>query len=131
MKVNYAMVRTRIVKGPFEGGTLPITPRHSGNATIEFGKEIDWILSVTGRYVGKRILANDLANEQPNLPAYAVYDVRLGEQGQYFEWFFSINNVLNRQYEDFGGIGGFPFGSRIGFNPSPERNYTGGIALRF
>lgn len=89
------------------------------------------MLSITSRFVGKRFLANDLANEQEKLPSYTVIDTRLAYFSDSFEAFFGVNNILDREYEEFGGVGGFPFGDRIGFYPSPERNYIGGISVRF
>lgn len=131
LKGGYTMTRTEILEGPFQGSRLPITPKHAGSAGIDLGKEEGYRLSLAGRFVGKRFLANDLANQAEKLPAYSVYDGRLSYQGVAFEFFFGVNNVFNRKYEDFGGLGGFPFGTRIGFNPSPERNYIGGGTMTF
>lgn len=130
-KGSYAMTRTKIMQGPFEGGNLPITPKHAGSATVDWGKEKGLIFSVTGRFVGNRILANDLANNQEKLPGFSVWDARIRFNGESFEPFFGVNNILNKKYEEFGGVGGSPFGSRIGFNPSPERNFMGGATIRF
>ncbi|HET6465869.1 MAG TPA: TonB-dependent receptor [Nitrospiria bacterium] len=128
---SYAFTRTEIQQGPFDGSHLPITPRHAGSVTMDWGQDQGSILSVTGRFVGNRILANDLANQQEKLPAYSVLDAKYSYRADYGEVFFGINNFLNRKYDDFGGVGGFPFGSRIGFNPAPERNYIGGATIRF
>jgi outer membrane receptor protein involved in Fe transport len=125
------MTRTKIIEGPFEGGNLPITPKHAGSATLNWGKEKGLILSVTGRFIGKRILANDLANVQEKLPAFMVMDTKLTYRGDSLDLFFGVNNVTDRQYEEFGGVGGSPFGSRIGVNPSPERNFMGGATIKF
>jgi iron complex outermembrane receptor protein len=130
-KGSYAMTRTKIMQGPFEGGNLPITPKHAGSATVDWGKEKGLIFSVTGRFVGNRILANDLANNQEKLPGFSVWDARIRFNGESFEPFFGVNNLLNKKYEEFGGVGGSPFGSRVGFNPSPERNFIGGATIRF
>ena len=131
LKGYYAVTRTEIRKGPFEGSTLPITPKHTGSGTIDLGKREGWMLSVTGRFVSKRFLANDLANTQEKLPKYSIYDARLRYSTTHFEAFFGVNNIFNNKYEEFGGVGGFPFGTRIGINPSPERNYIGGATLKF
>lgn len=130
LRGGYTFTRTEITEGPFEGSTLPITPRHAGNAGIDVGEE-GWLFSFTGRFVGSRFLANDLENVQEKLPAYAVFDTRLTYSADHFEIFFGVNNLLNREYEEFGGVGGFPFGTRVGVYPSPERNYIGGATIRF
>ena len=128
---SYSVTRTEILKGSFQGNHLPITPKHSGAVAVHLGRGKGLQLSATGRFNGKRIPANDLANVQKKLSAYSVLDLRLSYKGDNLELFFGSNNVLNRKYEEFGGVGGFPFGSRIGVNPSPERNFLWGGTLRF
>ena len=130
LKGNYTLTRTEIIEGPFEGATLPITPQHVGSATLNWGRTKGWMLSIAGRFVGERILANDLANVQEELPSYTVFNTRLQFSGDIFDIFVGVNNVLNKKYEEFGGVGGFPFGDRVGVFPSPERNGVAGITLR-
>jgi len=129
LKGSYALTRSEIKEGPFKGGKLPITPRHAGSLTLEWEPENDWTISLAGRFVGRRFLANDLANQQEKLPKYAVVNGRLSYSKDHYDAFFGVNNIFNREYEEFGGVGGFPFGSRIGVNSSPERNYLAGVTF--
>lgn len=130
-KGSYAITQTKIQQGPFDGSHLPITPKHAGSVTMDWGKEKGPMLSATGGFVGSRYLANDLANQQEKLPKFIVVDAKISYRFNAGAVFFGVNNLLNRKYNDFGGVGGFPFGSRIGFNPSPERNFIGGGTFRF
>ena len=102
-------------------------------ATIDLGQGFAMWSQV--RFVGSRFLANDLANGFDKLSGYAIWDAKLSYsfptrfgKGSAF---FALNNILDREYEEFAGIGGFPFGSRIGFFPSPERNWLGGLKIVF
>lgn len=131
LKGTYTLTRTKIMEGPFEGGRLPLSPKHTGSATIEMGQTPGILFSVTSRMVGRRILVNDLANIQEKLPGYAVVDAKVSYTADAGEFFIGVNNILDKEYMDFGGVGGFPFGDRIGFNPAPERNYSGGVTVRF
>jgi iron complex outermembrane receptor protein len=131
LRGGYTFTRTEIKEGPFAGSALPITPKHVGSAGVDFGRGRGWIFSLNGRFVGRRILANDLENTREKLPGYAIFDTRLVHSTDMFELFFGINNLLNKEYEEFGSIGGFPFGSRVAVYPSPERNYIGGATVRF
>jgi iron complex outermembrane recepter protein len=128
-KGSYTMTRTEITEGPFKGRRLPITPKHTGSATMDWGKEKGPMLSVTGRFVGRRIPANDLANAQEKLPSYTVVDVKLIYRGESLEIYVGTNNVFNRKYEEFGVVSSS--GSGISVYPSPERNFIGGMTLRF
>jgi iron complex outermembrane receptor protein len=130
---SYTFVDTEIEEGPFKGSDLPITPRHLGyiGANIDFGD--GFTLWNRARFVGKRFLANDLANTFDKLPGYGVWDAKLSYAYQDtwgdFSAFFGLNNILDKEYEEFGGIGGYPFGSRIGFFPSPERGFVVGVTF--
>jgi iron complex outermembrane recepter protein len=127
LRGSYTFTRTEILEGPFKGGELPITPKHAGAVTLDWGRRPGWILSVTGRFTGARYLANDLDNDLDKLPKYSAWDAKLSYFGDSFEYFMGVNNLMNREYDDFGGVNG----PRIGFNPAPERNYLGGVTLRF
>jgi outer membrane receptor protein involved in Fe transport len=126
-------VDTEIEEGPFKGSRLPITPRHLGyiGANIDLG--YGFTLWNRARFVGKRFLANDLANTFDKLPGYGVWDAKLSyayeDEWGHFSAFFGVNNILDKEYEEFAGIGGYPFGSRIGFFPSPERGFVGGLTF--
>lgn len=130
---SYTFVDTEIEEGPFKGSRLPITPRHLGyiGANIDLG--YGFTLWNRARFVGKRFLANDLANTFDKLPGYGVWDAKLSyayeDEWGHFSAFFGVNNILDKEYEEFAGIGGYPFGSRIGFFPSPERGFVGGLTF--
>lgn len=130
---SYTYTETEIKTGTFSGSELPITPRHKGHiiAIIDLGKGFS--LWNQARFVGKRYLANDLSNSFTRLPAFEVWDVKLTYQHDWknvdLSIFAGVNNVLDEEYEEFGGVGGYQFGSRIGVNPSPERNFLGGITV--
>jgi iron complex outermembrane receptor protein len=130
-KAGYTLSQTKIKEGPFSGSELPITPTHSGSGTIEWGDRKGLLFTFTGRFSGRRILASDLANDQEKLPKYAVYDTRLSYASTNFEAFVGVGNLFDRKYVEFGGVGGSPFGSRIGYNPAPGRNYIGGGTVHF
>lgn len=127
VRASYTLSTTTIQEGQYKNNDLPITPNHAGSATVEWGKRQGMLLSFTGRFSGRRYLANDLANDQEKLPKYAVYSTRLSYASDVYEAFVGISNLFNRKYDEYGGVNG----SRIGFYPAAERNYIGGATIRF
>jgi len=131
---TYTYTDTEIEKGSYKGSEMPITPRHMGSisATTDLGKGFS--LWNQARFIGKRHLANDLANLMDKLPAYNVWDMNLSyaHEGHFgtVSAYCGVNNLMDEEYTENGGIGGFPFGSRVGIYPSPERNYTAGVSIR-
>ncbi len=130
---GYTFVDTGIEEGPFKGSELPITPRHVGYIEADIDLGYGFTLWNRARFVGKRFLANDLANTFDKLPGYGVWDAKLSyayeDKWGDFSAFCGISNILDKEYEESGGIGGLPFGSRIGFYPSPERGFVGGVTF--
>ena len=131
---TYTFTDTEIGKGPFKGSEMPITPNHMGSisATTNLGRGFSIWNQV--RWIDQRYLASDLNNVMDRLPAYQVWDMKLsydykGHLGT-FSAFCGINNLLDEEYTENGGIGGFPFGTRIGIYPAPERNYVGGVNFK-
>jgi outer membrane receptor protein involved in Fe transport len=43
--------------------------------------------------------------------------------------FLDINNLTNREYSEFGVLGGFPV--EKAFYPSPKRNFLVGLSIDF
>lgn len=131
LRAGYTLAKTAIETGPFARHDLPITPRHTGTVGVEidFGK--GFLLATQTRVVGKRFLLNDLDNTTRALPAYAVTDLRLQyRNGSVLAWVTGFN-VLDREYDDNGGIGGFPHGSREAFNPAAGANVELGAQVEF
>lgn len=131
---TYTYTNTEIEKGSFEGSEMPITPNHMGSitATTDLGGGFSFWNQL--RLVGERYLASDLVNAMDKLPSYQVWDMNLSYE---YNWksgtlsaFFGINNVLDEAYTENGGVGGRPFGSRVGIYPAPERNYAGGVNFK-
>jgi len=116
-----------------DGEQLPITPRHRGAfgviATLPYWFE----LGFNGNITGSRYLANDLLNEYPKLPRFAVYDLlaafrpKIGDHVQ-LDFEFRVNNVFDNKYSEFGGERTFARGN-FGYYPSPTRNYYGTFAV--
>jgi iron complex outermembrane receptor protein len=121
------------MRASLDGKRLPITPEHRGNFGVNLTLPY-WVeLGFNGNFTGCRYLANDLLNEFPKLPSFAVYDTlaafrpKLGKHVQ-LDLEFRVNNLFNNKYEEFGGERTFVRGD-FGFYPSPTRNYLGTLAV--
>ena len=132
---SYTFVDTGIREAPYTGSELPITPRHMGSIGVVFDMGHGFTFWNQARFVGERYLANDLSNSMDKLPGFGIWDMKLSYEykGKMVSCsaFIGINNLLNKEYDEYGGIGGFPFGSRTGIYPSPERSWTGGLKIIF
>ncbi|MDA0837975.1 MAG: TonB-dependent receptor [Planctomycetota bacterium] len=133
MFAGYTYVDTEIEKGPFEGSELPITPRHAGNVGANLDIGFGFHLWTEARFTGQRFIGNDLGNQLAELAGYGVWNAKLSYAYESGAWklglFIALNNILDKEYEEFAGAGGQPHGSRIGFNPSPEFYFSAGVGV--
>ncbi|MCK5393282.1 MAG: TonB-dependent receptor, partial [Candidatus Omnitrophica bacterium] len=86
-------------------------------------------LFVDYMYRGKVYLINDLNNISPKLKSYNVTNMKVNYMKNNFEIFCGIKNLFNEIYSEYAAtnIGGT---SRMLY-PSPERNYFGGVKIKF
>src|SRR4029450_6232368 len=109
-----------------EGKHMPITPRHRGTAGVNVYLPWGFEAGVNATYVGSRFLANDVQNRLKKLPSFATYDLRVAWRRALLPALSLFlegvaYNVTDRKYAEFGGVS--TFSPRVGFFPSPERNY--------
>ena len=134
----YAFTDAEIRSGRFRGNNLPVTPKHYASWQADFSPYPPLTLSIFGRYTGRRFFANDLNNEFGKRGSFTVWDTKLSytqhlpRKWGKLEAFVAVNNLFDKKYSEAEGVSSTPpFGSRIGFFPAPERNFTFGLTYRF
>jgi iron complex outermembrane receptor protein len=79
-------------------------------------------------YAGERRLDNDNASAQPLIPAHTVVDMRIGGEipvGDHVQnafWSFTVQNVFNEMYFDYGIASSTTIG-RYNAYPQPGRTF--------
>lgn len=97
-----AYTRATFREGTWAGNDIPLVSRWSGNVGLTWnvlGPKL--VFDVDARFFGKRRMDNDQANTQPEIPANATVDVKLGGKQDRFFWSFAVQNLLDRQYFDY------------------------------
>jgi len=131
------------------GKQLPVTPENRGTVGLVLFLPVDRLyqvpndspvdameLGINANIVGPRYVANDLANQLPELPTYGTIDL----YGRFEKkvWgllelalFFEIRNVADTRYSGIAGDRGFgTVGvNRVGYYPSPGRNFDVGLSV--
>jgi iron complex outermembrane receptor protein len=74
------------------------------------------------RYIGQRRLDNDSANVQPLIPAHTVVDMRIGGEMKNLFWSFSVQNVFDALFYDY-GIASLATIGRFNAYPQPGRTF--------
>lgn len=116
----FTLLRTTLQGCPYDGSDLYLVPRHQLTAHMTWTPIERVTLRGSVRYVGSQWQGNDLLNEYPRLPAYAVADlllrVRLSRQWRAYA---GIDNLFDRHYATLLYSGGW--------YPAPARGYRCGI----
>jgi len=86
-------------------------------------------LTLNGVYVGSRPFISDFSNAFSSQEEYLLVNSRLDYRWKKVKAFLGINNITNKEYAEYGALGGFPM--ERGYYPSPGRNVIFGMAVDF
>lgn len=127
---NYTYARAEFREGPHAGNEVPLVPSHSAALALQWAPRKDWLLSLTGRYVGEQRLDNDEANTAGKIPDFTTVDVLLARQLKAWRLEARVNNVFDEQAFDT-GIASTTTPGRFAAYPLPERNFSVTVRRQF
>jgi len=124
---NYTFIRAYFDGGVYDKNEIPMVPRHKVTLGLRFILPKNFILNITGNYVGKRYFINDQANAVSRLNGYMVADTNLSWRYRDLTMVFGINNIFDKQYSEYGVYG--TDSSKLFvydkcYFPSPGRNFS-------
>lgn len=114
-------VTTKVDDPSLGGRGVPLVARNTVKLVASQRLPANLLARLETQYTGKRVLAGDFDNSQIPLPAYAVVNAGLGWERAGWHADARINNVLDREYSEYGVAAGFP--EAPAYYPSPERNF--------
>jgi len=127
---NYTYEKATFEGGPFDGNDIPAVPRNKLNVGIRVHDVVPGLVfSALYNYIGSSYFISDQANRFEKLESYYTIDVRLSYAWKRINAFVGVNNVTDKEYSEYGVIGGTPL--RPFFYPAPERNWIAGLELAF
>ncbi len=126
---NYTYQNARFDKGANDGNYIPLVATHEVFESIaaEFFK--CYKVSLTNRFVGSRYAINDVQNSTSRIKPYDVVDVKLAYKKNNYEVYLAANNILGEHYYSY--VAKSTISSDKSYFPSPERNFSLGVDLKF
>ncbi len=127
---GYSYLNAKIKGGEFKGNNVPDVPKHK--ATVEAVSSLGrgFTFMVNGVYIGERPFVSDFANAFDDQESYVVLNSKITYQWKSLKIFLDINNLTDKEYSEYGVVGGFPFGPfEKSFYPSPGRNFLLGLSV--
>ncbi|MCX7913567.1 MAG: TonB-dependent receptor [Thermodesulfovibrionales bacterium] len=127
LKTGYTYTNSNIRSGSFIDKAIPNVPRHKASAEIVAFLNKGLTITVNGLYVGSRSFISDFSNEYGKQKSFLVVNTKFKYQWKNILIFIDINNLTNKEYAEYGVIGGFP--PERSYYPSPKRNFLVGLSL--
>ena len=126
---NWMYTRARFRKGMYDNNTIPMVPLNKASVGLNLGFWENFKVIPIINFVGRRFPISDQANRAGKLDSYITLDIRMSYEAENYEIFLNANNILNRKYVEYAVTNST--GSAINYYPSPERNFSVGIKLKF
>jgi iron complex outermembrane recepter protein len=130
---SYHYVDAEVETGAFKGNSIPLVSRQNARLALNYRFDDYLALFIEALGTDQRAFSGDFDNTLGKLPGYGL--LNLGARYQLGRWRFQgrFNNVLNKEYSEFGASGLDPgtFSEVESFFPSPERNGTLTLAYDF
>jgi outer membrane receptor protein involved in Fe transport len=129
VKGSYTLLSTEIKEGMFEGKDVPNAPRHKATMDVIYNITKEAAAALNGIYIGERPFISDFSNNFGDQEGYVILNARFTYQWKSLKAFVDINNLTNKEYSNYGVIGGVPL--EKAFYPSPKRNFLAGLSMNF
>lgn len=129
LKGSYTYAESKVRDGSFAGKDIPDVPRHRASVDTSFRLTKDLTFNANGIYIGERPFISDFSNSFSSQEHYLVLNAKLKYRWKKTEAFLDINNITNKEYSEYGVIGGFP--SQRTYYPSSEINFLAGVSAQF
>lgn len=106
---------------PLAGKSVPLVPRHKLNATLAWDIAPRTRLAATLTALSRQIVDNDEPNTLDHrIPAFAVLDLKLGQEQRWGRVSLTLNNALNQHYYTYAVRSAFT-ADRYAVYPLPGR----------
>jgi len=126
---SYTYLQAEVKEGSYAGKDIPGVSRNKGSLGVSLVPTKELSLSVNGVYVGSRPFISDFSNAFSSQEEYFLVNSRIDYRWKIVKAYLGVNNLLNKEYAEYGVLGGFPL--EKGYYPSPDRNVIVGLALDF
>lgn len=126
---NWMYTRARFRKGAFDKNTIPMVPLNKASAGFNLGFWENFKVIPVINFVGRRYLISDQANQAGKLDAYITADLRMSFEKENYELFLNANNIFDRKYAEYAVTNSA--GTSKNYYPSPGRNFSAGVKVKF
>lgn len=99
--LGYTYQDPEFVGGTNDGQTIPLVAQHQASQRIVAGFWDGFLFSLSGRFIGERVIGNDLNNDKAKAGGHYVVDAKLSYGRKNYELFCEVNNIFDEQYNTY------------------------------
>jgi iron complex outermembrane receptor protein len=129
--ISYTYTRAKIDGGAYNNSNFPGVPRHQASATTVIDLWKPFTLSINTNYIGKRPFISDFNDNFKDQEDYVVVNTKLQYKWKKLTAFLDINNLLDKEYDEYGVLAIYSVPRERGYYPSPGINFMAGVTLDF
>lgn len=135
LEAGLNLIDADVLSGTFAGSDVPLVADYSGRLGVHHKVSDNWNIYGEYHFVGDRAYSGDFDNLLGDLDGYQVLNMNVGYERNDWEVDFRINNLLNKEYAEFGARNNeypAPTFTQVPYasvQPSPERNVW--LSLRY
>ncbi len=105
---SYTYTNAQFVEGANAGKRIPLVARQHASAHLNWQGGAYGTHGLNVLFVGSQPISGDFANAKVFLPGYTTLDWRSRYDWQNWNATFTVRNLTNKKYSEFGGYGGTP-----------------------
>lgn len=131
--LGHTYQEAEFLDGLNEGKTIPLVPDHQLMHRAAVRAWENFLFSLQGRWIGERVLGNDLDNNKTRAKGYYVVDARFAYTYKNLEFFIEVNNVFDKRYNTYEIEKNSFFAPNVTRDvyPADERNMNAGLKVTF
>lgn len=127
MSGSYTYTDSKILGGFYKGNDMPNVPYHKATLSTDLELWEGFSAIFSGIYIGERRFVSDFGNTFSRQKGYIVVNTKFRYRLARLTAFLDINNIFNKNYSEYGVLGGFP--TEKAYYPSPDRNFLVGLSV--
>lgn len=129
--IAYTYTKAEIDGGSYDNKDFPGVPKHQASATAVIDLWKPFTLAINANYIGKRPFISDFNDEFKDQDDYVVVNTKLQYKWKKVTAFLDINNLLDKEYDEYGVLAIYSSPVERGYYPSPGINFMAGVTLDF
>ncbi len=126
---NTSWTHATIRNGLYANNAFPGVPASKHGMTLKYFPTDALTMELTGQYIGSRPFISDFSNRFGDQAGYLTVDSTLRYQWPQLTGFINVTNLTNKEYAEYGVLGGFP--TERAYYPSPKRGFMVGASTHF